>query len=50
MTLMNSPIIPELVTRERDILSRIAEGGPLSEVLRDLVLLVERPSDYSPLG
>ncbi len=33
-----------LIDRERSILARIARGGPLDVVLRDLILLVEQPS------
>ena len=41
---MIEPTISELLVRERDILTRIAAGGPLEEILRDLVLMVEQPS------
>ncbi|MBN8937010.1 MAG: GAF domain-containing protein [Rhizobiales bacterium] len=44
MALMIEPTISELLVRERDILTRIAAGGPLEEILRDLVLMVEQPS------
>ncbi|MCW5690722.1 MAG: GAF domain-containing protein [Pseudolabrys sp.] len=33
-----------LLEGERSILARVVKGGPLSDVLRDLILLVERPS------
>jgi two-component sensor histidine kinase len=41
---MIEPTISELLVRERDILTRIAAGGPLEDILRDLVLMVEQPS------
>ncbi|MBN8964902.1 MAG: GAF domain-containing protein, partial [Rhizobiales bacterium] len=44
MALMIEPTISELLVRERDILTRIAAGGPLEDILRDLVLMVEQPS------
>ena len=47
MTIINDPALSDLVTRERDILTRIAEGGPITDILRDLVLLVERPTNGS---
>jgi two-component sensor histidine kinase len=46
MTVIENPALAAaLIEQERDILARIARGGPLSDVLRDLILLVERPSD-----
>ncbi|MBS0534214.1 MAG: GAF domain-containing protein [Proteobacteria bacterium] len=33
-----------LLEGERRILARVAKGGPLNDVLRDLILLVEQPS------
>src|SRR5258707_8241592 len=33
-----------LLESEHGILARIAAGGPLEDVLRDLILLVEKPS------
>jgi len=39
-----------LLEAERNILSRIAIGGPLEEVLRDIVLLVEKPSNGEMLA
>src|ERR1700733_4726792 len=44
MSFMYHPAMTDLLVRERDILTRIAGGGPLDEVLRDLMLLVEQPS------
>lgn len=37
-------VTSDLLTAERDILSRVALGGPLKDVLRDIVLLVEKPA------
>ncbi|HEY8947934.1 MAG TPA: GAF domain-containing protein [Rhizomicrobium sp.] len=39
-----------LLEAERNILARIATGGPLEEVLRDIVLLVEKPSNGEMLA
>ncbi len=50
MTILNNPVLSDLIIQERDILTRIAEGGPLDQVLRDLVLLVERPSNGEMLA
>ena len=45
MTLMNIPSIQsELIIAERDILTRVALGGPIKDVLRDIILLVEKPA------
>jgi len=45
VTLMNIPSIQsELIIAERDILTRVALGGPIKEVLRDIILLVEKPA------
>lgn len=41
---MYQPAATDLIIRERDILTRVAAGGPLKDVLRDLMLLVEQPS------
>lgn len=42
---INSPTAPsELLVAERDILTRVALGGPLKEVLRDIILMIEKPS------
>jgi GAF domain-containing protein len=35
----------DLIIAERDILARVALGGPLKEVLRDIILLVEKPAN-----
>lgn len=37
-------VTSDLLTAERDILARVALGGPLKDVLRDIVLLAERPA------
>ncbi|WP_186458400.1 sensor histidine kinase [Neorhizobium alkalisoli] len=43
---MNIPSIQsELIIAERDILARVALGGPIKEVLRDIILLVEKPAE-----
>jgi len=34
----------DLIEVEREILTRVAIGGPLNEVLRDIILTVEKPS------
>lgn len=44
MNFMYQPATTDLIIRERDILARIAAGGSIGDVLRDLVLLAERPS------
>lgn len=41
---------PDLLLAEREILTRIAEGGRLSDVMRDIILLVERPSEGDMLA
>ncbi|WP_196809352.1 GAF domain-containing protein [Rhizobium sp. 2MFCol3.1] len=35
----------DLIIAERDILARVALGGPLKDVLRDIILLVEKPAN-----
>jgi two-component sensor histidine kinase len=50
MNFIATPAVSELLARERDILTRIAAGGPLAEVLRDLMLLVELPSNGEMLA
>ena len=45
MTYINIPSVSsELLVAEREILTRIAAGGSLREVMRDIILMVERPS------
>jgi two-component sensor histidine kinase len=45
MTLIDSTSPdPALIEQERNILIRVAQGGSLKDVLRDLILLVEAPS------
>jgi len=39
-----------LLESEHNILARIAAGGPLEEVLRDLILVVEKPSNGAMLA
>src|ERR1700753_163971 len=51
ITYMDDPATAAtLIERERAILARIAVGGPLDEVLRDLILLVEAPSNGDMLA
>lgn len=46
MTVMNIPSIQsELIIAERDILARVAPGGPIKDVLSDIILLVEKPAN-----
>ncbi|MGF9567577.1 GAF domain-containing protein [Neorhizobium sp. JUb45] len=46
MTVMNIPSIQsELIIAERDILARVALGGPIKDVLSDIILLVEKPAN-----
>ena len=39
-----------LLEGERRILARVAKGGPLTDVLRDLILLIEQPSQGEMLA
>lgn len=39
-----------MLVAERDILARVAIGGPLKEILRDVILMVEKPSRGSMLA
>jgi two-component sensor histidine kinase len=51
MNYINKPSMSsDLLVAERDILTRVAAGGPLSEVLRDLILMVEKPSNGEMLA
>lgn len=46
MTLISQPFASsDLLTAERDILVRVAAGGNLADVLRDIILVIEKPSD-----
>lgn len=40
----DNTLASDLLSAEREILTRVAEGGPLPQVLRDIILLVEKPS------
>lgn len=44
MSFMYQPAVTDLIVRERDLLARIAAGGSIQDVLRDLVLLAEQAS------
>jgi two-component sensor histidine kinase len=45
MTFISTPFASsDLLVAERDILARVAVGGNLSTVLRDIILLIEKPS------
>lgn len=47
----HSPVISsDLLLAERDIFARIARGGPLTDVLRDIVLLTENPTNGEMLA
>jgi two-component sensor histidine kinase len=51
LTYVNIPSVSsELLVAERDILTRVALGGQLSEVLRDIILMVEKPSNGEMLA
>jgi two-component sensor histidine kinase len=51
LTYMNIPSVSsDLLVAERDILTRVAAGGPLPEVMRDIILLVEKPSNGEMLA
>lgn len=46
MTYINNPSVSsDLIIAERDILARVALGGPLKDVLNDIILLVEKPAN-----
>jgi two-component sensor histidine kinase len=46
MTCINNPSVSsDLIIAERDILARVALGGPLKDVLNDIILLVEKPAN-----
>ncbi|QJU59316.1 GAF domain-containing protein [Sphingomonas sp. AP4-R1] len=47
----HAPVISsDLLLAERDILARVARGGPLAEVLTDIVLLAESPTNGQMLA
>lgn len=51
MTYINIPSVSsDLLVAEREILTRIAAGGSLREVMRDIILMVEKPSDGEMLA
>ncbi|WP_354042482.1 GAF domain-containing protein [Devosia sp. UYZn731] len=41
---LSTNITSELLIAEREILTRVAVGGPLKDVMRDIILMVEKPS------
>lgn len=46
MTYISNPSVSsDLIIAERDILTRVALGGPLKDVLKDIILLVEKPAN-----
>jgi two-component sensor histidine kinase len=46
MTYISNPSVSsDLIIAERDILARVALGGPLKDVLNDIILLVEKPAN-----
>jgi two-component sensor histidine kinase len=48
---INIPTVSsDLLIAEREILTRVAAGGSLSEVMRDIILMVERPTDGEMLA
>jgi hypothetical protein len=48
---INIPTVSsDLLIAEREILARVAAGGSLSEVMRDIILMVERPTDGEMLA
>src|ERR1700743_1781871 len=45
LTYINIPSVSsDLLVAEREILTRVAAGGSLREVMRDIILMVEKPS------
>jgi two-component sensor histidine kinase len=51
MTYINVPSVSsDLLVAERDILTRVAAGGSLGDVLRDIILMVEKPSNGEMLA
>ena len=51
MNYINIPTVSsDLLIAEREILTRVAAGGSLSEVMRDIILMVERPTDGEMLA
>lgn len=51
LTYLNIPSVSsELLVAERDILTRVAAGGALPDVLRDIILMVEQPSNGEMLA
>ncbi len=51
LTYINIPSVSsELLVAEREILTRIAAGGSLHEVMRDIILMVEKPSNGEMLA
>jgi len=51
MDFVNLPSgLSDLVIAEREILTRVAIGGPLQDVLRDIILTVEKPTNGEMLA
>lgn len=51
MNYINIPSVSsELLVAEREILTRVAAGGPLGDVMRDIILMVEKPSNGEMLA
>ena len=51
LTYFNIPSVSsELLVAEREILTRVAVGGSLKDVMRDIILLVEKPSNGEMLA
>lgn len=51
LTYINIPSVSsDLLIAEREILTRVAAGGALREVMRDIILMVEKPSHGEMLG
>jgi two-component sensor histidine kinase len=51
LTYFNIPSVSsDLLIAEREILARVAAGGSLRDVMRDIILMVEKPSHGEMLG
>ena len=51
LTYINIPSVSsDLLVAEREILTRVAAGGSLREIMRDIILMVEKPSNGEMLA
>lgn len=51
LTYINIPSVSsDLLVAEREILTRVAAGGSLKDVMRDIILMVEKPSNGEMLA